>query len=126
MKNLVVKGSKWPLSTLSKNDRITDLTEALVFGNHNGAYTKPVLLKKLISYNIRFGYRLIIPQGKILRLSNACIAPMKIMNQFTLDAGGEIVDKEQSTHNLILARWPTSSKQVRVRELAKLRLQVLA
>jgi hypothetical protein len=61
MKNLFVEGSKWPLSTLSKSDRITDLTEALVFGNHKSASTKPVLLKKLISDDIRFGYGLVIP-----------------------------------------------------------------
>jgi hypothetical protein len=61
MKNLLVKGSKWPLSTLSKSDRITDLTEALAFGSHKGASTKSVLLKKLISNDIRFGYGLVIP-----------------------------------------------------------------
>jgi hypothetical protein len=55
MKNLLVKGSKWPLSTLSKSDRITDLTEALAFGNNKGASTKPVQIKKLISDDIRFG-----------------------------------------------------------------------
>jgi hypothetical protein len=91
MKNLLIMGSKWPLSTLSKSDRITDLMEALAFGNHKGASTKPVLLKKLIFDDIRFGYGLVIPRGKIPRLPSACVAPMNIMNQFNLDAGGEIV-----------------------------------
>jgi hypothetical protein len=99
MKDLLISGSKWPLSSLSKGNRIEDLREAFAFGNHKGASMKPVLLKKSISDNIKFGYGLVIPQGKISCLPNACVAPMNIMNQFTLDTGGEIVEKEQLTHD---------------------------
>ena len=99
MERLLVKGSKWPLLELSKEDRLEDLKEALQFGNHKGASEKPVLLKKLISDDIRFGYGLVVQRGKITRLPNACLAPMKIMNQFTLDASSEIVDKEWLTHD---------------------------
>jgi hypothetical protein len=99
MKDLLTDGSKWPLSELNKSERIADLTEALAFGNHKGASRKPVILKKLITDDIRYGNGLVIPQGKISHLPNACVAPMNIMNQFTLDAGGEIVDKEHLTHD---------------------------
>jgi hypothetical protein len=99
MEHLLIKGSKWPLTELSKRDRIEDLNEALQFGNHKGVLQKPELLKKLISDDIKFGYGLFVPRGKIARLSNACLAPMNIMNQFTLNASGEIVDKEGLTHN---------------------------
>ncbi len=99
MERLLFKGSEWPLLELSKKDRIEDLKEALQFGNHKEASEKPVLLKKLISDDIRFGYGLVVPRGKITRLPNACLAPMNIMNQFTLDARGEIVDKERLTHD---------------------------
>ncbi len=64
MKDLLIDGSKWPLSELSESERIADLTEALAFGNHKGASQKPVLLKKLISDDIRYGYGLVIPRGK--------------------------------------------------------------
>jgi hypothetical protein len=70
----------------------------LKFGNHKGASQKPDLLKKLISDDIRYGYSLVIKWGKISRLPNAYVAPMNIMKQFTLDAGGGIVDKECLTH----------------------------
>ncbi len=49
MKDLLIDESKWPLSDLSKSERIADLTEALAFGNHKGASQKPVRLKKVIS-----------------------------------------------------------------------------
>ncbi len=60
---------------------------------------KPEQLKKLISNDIKFGFGLVVPRGKIARLPNACLAPMNIMNQFTLDASGKIVDKKRLTHD---------------------------
>ncbi len=99
MEGLLIKRSKWPLIEISKSNRIADLAEALQFGNHKGASQKLDLLKKLISDDIRYGYGLVIPWGKIPRLPNACLAPMNITMQFTLDVGGEIVDKERLTHN---------------------------
>jgi hypothetical protein len=99
MERLLIEGLKWPLTELSKRDRIEDLNKGLQFGKHKGASQKPELLKKLISDDIKFGYGLVVPRGKIARLPNACLAPMNIMNQFTLDASGEIVDKERLTHD---------------------------
>jgi hypothetical protein len=78
MERLLIEGSKWPLTEISKRDRIADLIEALQFGNHKGASQKLDLLKKLISDDIRYGYGLVIPWGEIPRLPNACLAPMNI------------------------------------------------
>ncbi len=58
-----------------------------------------ILLKKLILDDICYGYELVIPRGNISRLPNACMAPMNITKQFTLNAKGEIVDNERLTHN---------------------------
>jgi hypothetical protein len=104
MERLLIEGSKWSLTQISKSNRIADLTEALQFGNHKGASQKPDLLKKLISDDIRYGYGLFIPRGKITCLPNACLAHMNITMQFTLDSGGEIVDKEWLTHDQSL-KW---------------------
>jgi hypothetical protein len=49
--------------------------------------------------DIHYGYGLVIPRGEISHLPNACVAPMNITKQFTLDAGGEIVDKDCLTHD---------------------------
>jgi hypothetical protein len=99
MEHILINGSEWPLAEIRESNRIADLTEALQFGNHKGASQKPDLLKKLISDDIRHGYGLVIPRGGISRLPNACLAPMNITKQFTLEGGGEIVDKERLTHN---------------------------
>jgi hypothetical protein len=62
----------------------------------------------LISDDIRYSYGLVIPWGKISHLPNACVAPMNITKQFTLDAGGEIVDKEPLTQDQSF-KWQSGS-----------------
>jgi len=99
MEQLLINGSQWPLVEISEEDREADLHEALVFGNHKGAVSKPKLLKALITADVRHGYRLMIPRDKIARIPSACLAPMNIMHQFTLNASGNIVDKEHLTHD---------------------------
>jgi hypothetical protein len=53
MEQLLINGSQWPLVEISEEDREADLHEALVFGNHKGAVSKPKLLKALITADIR-------------------------------------------------------------------------
>ncbi len=85
---------------ISKNNRIADLQEALAFGgNHKGASSKPELLQELILGNVKHGYGLVLPRNKINRIPHACITPMNIMHQFTLDASSNIINKERLTHD---------------------------
>ncbi len=76
-----------------------DLQETLQFGNHTGATSKVELLREMISEDIWHGYRLVIPLNKIKHFPRACLAPMNIMRQLTLDASRDIMDKAQLTHN---------------------------
>jgi hypothetical protein len=99
MERLLIEGSRWPLKEISKEDRVADLQEALQFGYHKGATSKPKLLRELITADVTHGYGLVIPLDKIKRIPVACLAPMNIMHQFTLDASGDIMDREQPTHN---------------------------
>jgi hypothetical protein len=75
-----------------------DLTEALQLGNHKDTSQKLNLSKDLISDDICHGYGLVISQGKISCLPNACFTPINITKQFTLEAGREIMDKKCLTH----------------------------
>jgi hypothetical protein len=43
MDQLLINRSQWPLDEISEEDREVDLHEALVFGNHKGAASKPEL-----------------------------------------------------------------------------------
>jgi hypothetical protein len=99
METILVNGSQWPLAEISKDNRVADLQEALAFGNHKGASTKPELLQELISGDVKHGYSLILPRNKIDRIPHACITPMNITHQFTLNASSDIINKERLTHN---------------------------
>ncbi len=52
MKQVLTHGSKWPLQPLNEDDRIKDVKEALVFGNHKGAVKQQDLLVKLVTDDV--------------------------------------------------------------------------
>ncbi len=64
-KNLLNNGSIWPLAEISEEERIKDMEEALTFGNHKGAMTKPDLLKLLVNDDVIHGFALPLPLKKI-------------------------------------------------------------
>jgi hypothetical protein len=121
MERLLIKGSQWPLEEISEENKVADLQEALQFGNHKGAISKPELLKEPITADVQHGYRLVIPLDKIKGIPGACLAPMNIMHQFILDASEDIVNKERLTHNQSF-KWQSGTsvnKQVIKEELQR-------
>ena len=99
MKPLLTGGSNWPLLSLSTEDRAEDIHQALAFGNHKGATSQPKLLKELVTKDITHGYAMTLPLSKLRRVPGAILAPMNIMRQDTIDAAGNIVDKDRLTHD---------------------------
>ncbi len=75
------------------------MLEALEFGNHKGATTQPKLLLKLVSEDVKYGYPLPLPLGKIFKISNVCMAPLNIQLQWTINNLGEIIKKDRLTHD---------------------------
>jgi hypothetical protein len=76
------------------------LQEALIFGNHKGASSKPdLLLKKLISKDVKYGYSLPIPLESETQIKGLEMAPMNIMAQNTINKFGRIVPKDRLTHD---------------------------
>ena len=68
MKQVLTHGSKWPLEPLDKDDRIKDVKEALVFGNHKGAVKQQDLLVKLVTDDTIQGFALPLPLDKIAQI----------------------------------------------------------
>jgi len=52
MKEVLTHGSEWPLQPLDEDDRINDVEEALLFGDHKGTVKQQDLLVKLVTYNV--------------------------------------------------------------------------
>ena len=91
MKEILTSGSKWPLEDISEEDRESDLNEALTFGNHKGASSKPEVLSKLVNKDIKYGYSLPIPLSSVAKIKGLEMAPMNIMEQNTIDEHGRVV-----------------------------------
>lgn len=99
-------GSRWPLEELSKEDQVKVLADAFTFGNHKGAFTKPVLLRNLISKDVKYGYSLPIPLSHVASIPGLVMAPLNIMAQNTINETGKIVPKDRLTHD---QSWKWSS-----------------
>jgi len=89
--DILTNGSKWPLEDLSKESRISNLYDALTFGNHKGASSKPDILKKLVSKDVKYGYSVPIPLTSVKKIPGLEMAPMNIMEQNTIDELGRVV-----------------------------------
>jgi hypothetical protein len=99
MEDILKNGSKWPLEEISKEDRASDLQEALIFGNHKGASSKPDLVKKLFNKDIKYSYSLPIPLESVTQIKGLEMAPMNIMAQNTINEFGRFVPKDRLTHD---------------------------
>ncbi len=106
MEAFLLEGSKWLLVEISKNDQQQDLIDALTFGNHKGASQKPVLLKKLIKKDVKYGYSLPVQHSSVQLIPGLAMTPMNILAQNTIDKFGWIISKDRLTHD---QSWKWSS-----------------
>jgi hypothetical protein len=84
LKSILENGSNWQPEELDEEKRLSDLKEALAFGNHRGATNKPELLKELVNNDVSYGYALVLPLNKILSIPHICMAPMSVAPQHIL------------------------------------------
>ena len=77
MKLILNEGSDWPMEKLSEEERLSDLKEALLFGNHKGANNNQELLRKLVENYVVHGHGLVIPLDKLEDIPGVLVAPMK-------------------------------------------------
>ena len=99
MEDILTNGSKWPLDDLSEESCISELNDALTFGNHKGASLKSDILKKLISKDVKYGYSVPIPLTSVTKIPGLKMAPTNIMAQNTIDELGRVVPKDRLTHD---------------------------
>ena len=85
MKQVLAHGSKWPLQPLDEDDRIKDVKEALLFGNHKGAVKQQDLLVKLVTNDVIRGFALPLPLDKIAQILGVLLTPLNIQAQNTIN-----------------------------------------
>ena len=85
LKSILTNGSSWKLEEIDEETRVSDLDDALAFGNHKGAEKQPDLLTELVVKDVNYGYALALPLSKIKQLPGICMAPVNIAPQNTID-----------------------------------------
>lgn len=98
-KQLLERGSDWPIDDITEEERRADVQEALELGNHKGAVNNYALLWSLVEVDVIHRYSLPLPLEKIHLLPGVLIAPMNIVEQDTIDEHGNTVPKFRLTHN---------------------------
>jgi len=81
----------WPLEDLGEEQRLSDVLEAIKFGNHKGAQSNPEAILKLVLKDVKHGYAVAFPLSKANLIPGILIAPMNLMHQNTIDETGRIV-----------------------------------
>lgn len=99
LKSILTNGSSWKLEEIDEETRVSDLDDALAFGNHKGAEKQPDLLTELVVKDVDYGYALALPLSKIKQLPGICMAPVNIAPQNTIDEYGKIIAKDRLTHD---------------------------
>jgi len=84
---ILQQGSTWPLEEISKEQRLSDVLEAIKFGNHKEAQSNPEAILSLVSKDVKHGYAVAFPLAKAHLIPGILIAPMNIMHQNTIDRG---------------------------------------
>jgi hypothetical protein len=99
LKKILTFGSLWKLEPIDEETRVSDLNDAYEFGNHKGAEKQPDLLTELVVKDVDYGYALPIPRSKIKLVPGACLAPVNIAPQNTINEYGQIIAKDRLTHD---------------------------
>ena len=99
MKRILENDLCWLMDELPMVDRLKDLEEALLFGNHKGVKQNTKILKDLVNKDVTHGYGLVLSLDELRRMPGALLAPMNVMKQNSIDEYGKIVEKDRLTHD---------------------------
>ena len=116
LRAILTRGSSWVLEELDEEKRKSDVQDAIEFGNHKGAAEQPEKLKELILKDVEYGYAMVIPLEHVARIPGACIAPMNISPQYSINEYGEIIPKDRLTHDQSWKWGSGTSVNSRVKE----------
>lgn len=97
-KQIIDRGTKFPLHPIKNHIREQDLSYVLKYKNHKSA-NKDSSLSKHKSAEVIHGWSLPLPPSFSTQIFDAKIAPHGIIRQNTITELGEIVEKERVTHD---------------------------
>ncbi len=96
---VLVQGSNWPLTPLSKIDWQKYLLAALRFGNHKGASDHSELCKNLITAEVQYRFAIPLLLQSITAIPKVLLAPMNIMHHNIINKHCCEIKKDIPTHD---------------------------
>ena len=85
LKASLTHGVNVPLQETSTEEKLSDVREALQFGNHKGVLKYPDFFEECLEEDVRKGYSLVIPREKVVEIKDALVAPLNVHDQNTIN-----------------------------------------
>jgi len=93
-------GIDYPLSPLSDDDRLADLTANLARGNHQSAtFNLHHLTGMMLQDEVKRGWQLILACESVIDILGAVLAPLGLVEQDTINKLGELIPKWRLIHD---------------------------
>ena len=96
------------LHPISNKDRLSDLSEALEYGNHKSAVSGAPNLLKILAKEVAKGWQLPLPINGLIDIPGSVSGPLGLAYQDAIDESDNVVQKERVTHD---QTWAFSSEQ---------------
>ena len=97
--NHLKDGVRWPLRTITDQERIEDLKTTIEYGNHKSAEQASDEIFKSCEKEVTRGWQLPLPIDKLTEIPGAVVAPMGYPTQYTIDEEGNRIEKGRTTHD---------------------------
>jgi len=97
LKQYLVQGVSYAEAVPDEHTRISNLSAAIVRGNHVSALKHPEQIQKLMTKDVCRGYVLPLSMDGIRNLQGAELAPLGVAKQFSINEKGEQVQKFRVT-----------------------------
>eukprot|EP00979_Chaetoceros_neogracilis_P013087 scaffold3660_cov246-Chaetoceros_neogracile.AAC.3 len=101
MKSRLLNGSEYKMEDLDEEERLGDLSAALIRGNHKSASgEKAIILAEKMEKEVNYGWSIPLLPHHAFKIPFAIVSPMGLVNQASINELGDIVYKDRVTHDL--------------------------
>jgi hypothetical protein len=97
---ILSKGATFPLHPISNDQRILDNNFHFTRGNHKSAAKFSLQISANMKEEVERGFAIILPKQLALSIPSSSIAPLRMHEQWTINAQGDRVPKLRMTHDL--------------------------
>ena len=101
IKDIIINGAPYPLKEISEDERIKDIHFHLQRGNHQSTLLKEnkLALFKALNKEVKAQWAIPLLPSAVPLIPGACITPLGIAIQWSMNESGERIIKRRTTHD---------------------------